>query len=244
MENSLIKKIEELLLSDKEYNQDEIDLNSFIEVVNHIKNEANCKYREILKKCNSILSNNFAFFNYEIKKIALDDKITLTVNKELKCFNVIINKETFLLETEMRNGDLFGTILKAKLQELVNYYEIFSCLNKLNLKFKYDALNVVIDKIGIEIFMYKSPNWITMGKAFSLKYLFEDAKMVYLIDAIDLEKKLKGQEKLLLSKIRFNSGLLPRPLKEKQLYYKEDDNKSFKTKLAFLKGIIKAIFKK
>ena len=72
-----------------------------------------------------------------------------------------------------------------------------------------DGRTVKVDSKSIELFMHKSPNWITMGKAFSLKYDIQNRKFNYELDSVNLEKSIKNQEKLLFSKIVFNKKLLP-----------------------------------
>ena len=107
------------------------------------------------------------------------------------------------------------------------------------IKFKKDDLNINLNSDTIELFMHKSPNWITMGKAFSLKYMIKEKKFKYELDSINLEKSIKNQEKLLLSKITFNINLLP---SEIQILNNNFSNeKIVKKKPNFLENIIKKL---
>ena len=78
-----------------------------------------------------------------------------------------------------------------------------------------------------------------MGKAFSLKYMIKEKKFKYELDSINLEKSIKNQEKLLLSKITFNINLLP---SEIQILNNNFSNEKIaKKKPNFLENIIKKL---
>ena len=219
MENSIINKISTIIITEKAKNENLMALSEFIELMNNINDELALKCKNFIKKANTKLSNNLNFFNYEIKSIDISKVITIMINHELKTKEIKISKNPFEIHGDLKNSDLFLKIIADELDELIAFYNDFNYLNSIMIKCKYEDINIVINQHFVEIFMHKSPNWITMGKAFSLKYDIIKKSFNYELDLIDLEKNIKDQEKLLFSKIFFEKNLLPNELQVKNEYF-------------------------
>ncbi len=209
MENSIINKISSIIMSEPKKKENQISLIEYIELMDYINNQISKQTKEFMKSVNNKLSNNLAFFDYEIKSIKLTNKIVINVIREFVSKEIIISPKTLKVTSDLKNKEIFNELVKNDLKKLLEFLEQYSYLNDISIKLKQEDLNVIIDSKLIELYMHKSPNWITMGKAFSLKYQIEEKKFKYDLDSINLEKSIKNQEKLLFSKIYFNINLLP-----------------------------------
>ena len=245
MENNIINKISSIIMKEDNNPENKISILKYIELMNYINNQISNKIKSFIKKTNNKLSNNLAFFDYEIKNIEFRENIIININRELKIKSVIISPKKLEVISDFKNKDVFLSIIKDDLKELISYIKQYSYLNDISIKFKDNDLNVIINSNIIELFMNKSPNWITMGKAFSLKYDLQTKKFNYEYDPIGLEKSIKNQEKLLFSKIFFDKSLLPNELLLVNDSYKNSN--IVEKKENFLKKLLKRfnnIFKK
>jgi len=229
MENSIINKISSIIMSEYASSEENMSLLSYIEFMNKVNLEINKLIKNTLKKLNNKLSNNIAFFNYEIKNIEMSKNLVLIINRELTTIKVEISLSDYKVKSDLKNKEVFEEIVKKDLSELMISLKKYDYLDRISIKTKDKEINIVINPKNVEIFMHKSPNWITMGKAFSLIYDFVKEKFIYNIDSIGLETNIKNQEKLLFSKLYFQKNLLPLELQEKMLEYsniKEEKNKT------------------
>ena len=215
MENSIINKITSILISKENITEERVSLLSYVEAMNKINAEIKKIIKNSIKKMNNKLSNNIAFFDHEIKNISLADEIKVNVNHDFKTKTISFSSKDLKVKNDFKNKDIFENLIKGDLKELVDELKKYSYLDKISIKTKENDINVIINPDKVEIFMHKSPNWITMGKAFSLVYDFIKEKYVYEVDSIGLEDNIKSQEKLLFSKISFDNKLLPVELKAK-----------------------------
>lgn len=239
MENSILNKISSIIMSEPKSENGKISLSRYVELMDYIYNQIATKTREFIKSVNHKLSNNVAFFNYEIKSVKLTNKIVININHELKKEEITVSPKTLKVTSNFKNKEIFDEIINKDLKKLLDFLEEYSYLNDIMIKFKKDDLNINLNSDTIELFMHKSPNWITMGKAFSLKYMIKEKKFKYELDSINLEKSIKNQEKLLLSKITFNINLLP---SEIQILNNNFSNEKIaKKKPNFLENIIKKL---
>ena len=221
MENSILTKISSIIMSEPKKGENQISLIEYIDLMDYINNQISKATKEFMKSVNNKLSNNLAFFDYEIKNIKFTNKIIINVTREFVSKEIIISPRTLKVTSDLKNKEIFSELIKNDLNKLLEFLEQYSYLNDVSFKLKHEELNVVVDSKEIELYMHKSPNWITMGKAFSLKYLIEEKKFKYELDLINLEKSIKNQEKLLLSKIFFNISLLPSEMQILNSSYKK-----------------------
>ena len=210
--NQLINRINNLIMTEDRFEENDISLDKFITFVNWINNQKRKKLKEILKKTNNKLGKNFAFFDYRATAISYQDNIELTLEYNVVKEKVIISKD-FKINSKIKNADLLLNLLLDEFKELIATFDNYN-LGKLKIKFSYDDLNILINKEQIEVSAYKSPHWITMGSAFVLVYNFMTAKFEYKVDHIDLETSLKNQELLLFKKISFKDDLLDSNIKK------------------------------
>ena len=219
MENSILNKISAIIITEEKTSENMISLLQYIELINNINDEINSKFKEIIKKMNNKLSNNLNFFNYEIKEIKINDKITLIVNHELKVKTFDFNKKTLKVIEDFKNSNIFIELIIEDLKKILDIYNDYNYLENISIKSKYKEISISINSNSIEVFMHKSPNWITMGKAFSLKYDLTLRKFYYALDPIGLENNIKNQEKLLFSKVFIEKTLLSNELLIKNEYF-------------------------
>lgn len=239
MENSIINKISSIIISEEKKDDTKISLLDYIDLMNYINNKIINYKKDFIKKANNKLSNNLAFFDFEIKSVDLTDNIVITINHELKIKEIIISTKTFTIESDLKNKEIFIDLIGEDLNKLVSTLKEYDYLNKISIKFKENDLNAVLNSKEIELFMHKSPNWITMGKAFSLKYYIQEKKFKYELDPISLEKSIKNQEKLLFSKLLFDKKCLPDEMQLIIDNYKNVENE--KCKLGIFSRIINKI---
>lgn len=207
MENGILSDIMSFL--NKNNKEDKMmSLYEIVEFVNYLKSDYEKNNQHLIKRMNKHLSKNLNFFNYEIKKINISDNIELVINHELKVIKVLISKEGDIL-TDIKNKEIFKNLIIDEIKILIGSLNQFRSALGLNIKTKVKDLNIVINNSCIEIFMFKSKNWITMGKAFSLKYDYFKSEYVYDIDAINLKRNLHGREDELFSNILINKNSLP-----------------------------------
>ena len=198
-----------------------------------------------MRKMNNKLSNNIAFFDYTITSIEFNQDLTIYINHEFKTKKIIVSFKDCSINTDIKNKSIFTKLIGEELVNLIDNLRQYNYLNKIAIKTKSNDININIDYKFLEIFMHKSPNWITMGKAFSLVYNFKENKYLYNIDSIGLETSIKNQEKLLFSKLSFAKNLLPVELQDKMIEYSTKIEKPVKTN-ALLRLIdnIRKLFKK
>ena len=225
MENNITNKVYSIIMTEVKKEDDEISLLKYIELIDYLNNQIASETRKFIKSINHKLSNNLAFFDYEIKSVKLTNVIIINISHELKSKEIIVSPKTLKVTSDLKNKEVFNEIINNDLKKLLNFLEQYSYLNNISTKFKSNDLNVILNSKVIELFMYKSPNWITMGKAFSLKYLIEEKKFKYEVDSVNLETNIKNQEKLLFSKIYFKLNLLPTEMQTLKIDYKKDDAK-------------------
>lgn len=232
--NHLINKINSIIIAN-EINGD-FSLLDFITLIKNIKQEINDIYKDTLKRINAKLGNNLSLFDYTATSLNITENINLTLECNVIREKIIINKETLKIISKFKNKELLENIINIELTNLLDKIKTFEYLKKTKIKTKMEELNINIESLFIEIFAYKSPNWITMGKSFSLKYLFENEKFLYEIDHINIKEALNNQEKLLFSKIKIDFNLLSPELKDKYIEYQQKKSqKSIKKDNLFTK---------
>ena len=241
MENSIINKITLIIMSKEAINEENVTLFSYIEVMNKINAEIKKIIKNSIKKMNNKLSNNIAFFDYEIKSISLSDDLKMTLGHDFATKTVSFSLKDLSIKTDIKNKQIFADLVQKELVELLKELKNYSYLDRISIKAKQEDINMVINPNKVEIFMHKSPNWITMGKAFSLVYDFIKDKYVYEVDSIGLENNIKSQEKLLFSKISFKKSLLPNELQAK--FEETNKLKEDKPKKNIIKVIINKLLK-
>lgn len=221
MESNIIKEINSILNNEK--NEDNvISLFEIIEFINDLKKEYEKSIRVVIKKMNRKLGKTLTFFNYEVKKINLSDKIEITINHELETKMFFISKTgkcDMSIDLQKVLLDEFNVIIKA-------YNEFLNLIN-IKIKTKIENLDVYINNYAIEVSALKSKNWITMGKAFNLKYDIFKNDFNYEIDNINLKKFLNEKENDLFKKIYIKINLLPNDF---QLKYEVYLNKKMENK--------------
>jgi len=239
MENNIINKISSIIITETLKDDNMLSLLELIELMDNLKKEIEIKCQEFIKKSNNKLSNNIAFFDYKIKEVNIFKDIEILLTNELTTKRFKVSKENCQIDSDISNKEVFQKAIEVELKKLVENLSEYQFLDKLSIKCKDKEVNINIDKQFIEIYMPKSPNWITMGKAFSLKYDINKKVFNYDSDLIKLEENIKGQEKLLFSKLYFKKNLLPNELQLKYEYYRnyklEEKNSSI------LKRIIKKL---
>ena len=244
MDSNIINKISSIIVTEEQKSELKISLLDIIVLINNIYKEISEFKKNIIKKINMKLSNNLAFFNYEIKEIEVLDTINIYINHELKTKKIVLSKTDFEVQNEFKNQENFKEIIIPYLKDLLSFLSNYDYLEKLKVKTKDRDVNINIGPQFVEVFMYKSPNWITMGKAFSLKYDFNLKKFKYENDFINLEKSIKNQEKFLFSKICIKKEELPNDFQLKHEYYKNNDYEEKESKWHKFKEKISRIFKK
>ena len=221
MESNIIKEINSIFNNEK--NEDNvISLFEIIEFINDLKKEYEKSIRVVIKKMNRKLGKTLTFFNYEVKKINLSDKIEITINHELETKMFFISKTgkcDMSIDLQKVLLDEFNVIIKA-------YNEFLNLIN-IKIKTKIENLDVYINNYAIEVSALKSKNWITMGKAFNLKYDIFKNDFNYEIDNINLKKFLNEKENDLFKKIYIKINLLPNDF---QLKYEVYLNKKMENK--------------
>lgn len=236
--NHLINKINSIIIAN-EINGD-FSLLDFITLIKNIKQEINDIYKDTLKRINAKLGNNLSLFDYTATSLNITENINLTLECNVIREKIIINKETLKIISKFKNKELLENIINIELTNLLDKIKTFEYLKKTKIKTKTEELNINIESLFIEVFAYKSPNWITMGKSFSLKYLFENEKFLYEIDHINIKEVLNNQEKLLFSKIKIDFNLLSPELKDKYIEYQQKKpQKSIKKDNLFTKILLK-----
>ena len=91
--NQLINRINNLIMTEDHFEENDISLDKFITFVNWINNQKRKKLKEILKKINNKLGKNFAFFDYRATAISYQDNIELTLEYNVVKEKVIISKD-------------------------------------------------------------------------------------------------------------------------------------------------------
>ncbi len=245
MENSIINKIKEIISEKENDNENIVSLTEIINLFNNINIDKNNRIKEITKKINNKLSNSFNFFNYEVKEIDVSDNIVLIVNYELSTKKIEISKTDFEVLSDIKNKNAFQKNVAEPLKSMMEYMDKFKDYDNIQIKTKYKDINININSKEIEINMYKSPNWITMGKAFSLYYQVNNKSFNYQLDHINLKETINSKENELFSHIYIKKNLLSNDLQNRYEYYynhKLEANNSNSIK-KFLKKLSK-LFKK
>ena len=103
--NQLINRINNLIMTEDHFEENDISLDKFITFVNWINNQKRKKLKEILKKINNKLGKNFVFFDYRATAISYQDSIELTLEYNVIKEKVIISKD-FKINSKIKNADL------------------------------------------------------------------------------------------------------------------------------------------
>lgn len=222
--NHLINKVNSIIMASK--SESDFSLFDFISLIEKIKKEKNLLYKNTIKKMNNKLGNNISLFDYTITAISINENINLTLECNVIRERIEIDKENLKVLTKFKNKETLENLINSELTDLLEKLKEYDYLNKIKIKTKFEDLNINIEPKFVELFAYKSPNWITMGKSFSLKYIFDNQKYLYEIDHINIKEALNNQEKLLFSKINIDFNLLSNELKTK--YYEYQQNKTEK----------------
>ena len=217
--NHLINKINSIIMANTYEN--DFSLIDFITLIDNIRKEINNIAKEKTKNINSKLGNNISLFDYTATSLTIDDNINLILECSVIREKITIDKETLKITNKFKNKELLENLINPELVDLLEQISQFDYLNKIKIKSKFEDLNINIEPKFIELFAYKSPNWITMGKSFSLKYMFDSKKFIYETDHINIKECLKNQERLLFSKIKLDFTLLSSELKNKYFEYQQ-----------------------
>lgn len=225
-QNHIINEVNSIIISSEKGTINEISLIEYISLFEQIKKEITKICKETIKKINSNLSKNTTFFDRVVTSLVVDEQIHLTLECNIIREKLLIDKESLTIITKMKNQELFQKLIRKDLIDLLNTLEQYNFLKKITINSSFKILNINITNAAVELFAYKSPTWITMGKSFSLKYNFSSKKYQYEIDHVNLKENLKNQEKFLFNKVRFNLQLLPLEMLNKYHYYKNKEEKT------------------
>lgn len=238
--NHLINKINSIIMAGEETSETQLSLVEFITLIEKIEQEIIKLCKETIKKINKKMSSNFAFFDHVATTLKVNGNIDLTLECNVIREKVTIDRESLKITSKIKNKEVLESLINEELTELIEEVNKYNYLEKLKIKTTFNDLNVNITPEFVEVFAYKSPNWITMGKSFSLRYLFASKKYEYETDRINLKEVLHQQEKLLYSKIKVDLNLLSNELKEKYEYYK-NNHEEIEHKENFITKIINKI---
>lgn len=248
MENTnLINKINEIIISNADSKDKTISLNEYILLVENIQKEIELIYKETIKKINKKLHSNIVFFEQVITNLVIKDNIEITFECNVIRETLIFDKKTLKIINPKKEKTSLEKFIRDDLQTMLSKIEQHEYLEKIKIKEKLEDINVIINRNTIELFVYKSPNWITMGKSFVLLYDFKTKNFKYEVDSINIKNILKDQEKLLFSKINIDLRLLPLEMQQKYDYYKKLQSEKINKKESIIMRFtnkIKNIFQK